>query len=222
MGYNIGRNNPNYKEGKSIIKNYCIDCKKRITSYTAKRCKTCSGLRHRKEKIKCISCGKILSSPKCKRCRKCYYEWRKINGELKGIKNPMYGRKGNLNPNYKDGSWLKKYYCKCGNSIHMVTALKGNGICASCSTKGSKNGRYIDGRSYDGYPTEFNDKLRNKIRNRDKNKCRRCNMSRKKHYKKYGKNLEVHHIDHIKKNCNENNLMTLCRICHQKITIGGK
>jgi hypothetical protein len=53
--------------------------------------------------------------------------------------------------------------------------------------------------------------LKNYIRNRDKNKCQNplCKNKTKK-------NLIIHHIDYDKKNCEEHNLITLCRSCHGK------
>lgn len=100
-----GKNNPNYKDGRTLKKYYCIDCLKKgikteITwqtfSYGTK---------------KCISCFN------------------------KGRKNPMFGvhRFGKKNPNYKDGITLKKYYCKCGREIAYSTFLYGGGKCRVCS-----------------------------------------------------------------------------------------
>jgi hypothetical protein len=36
-----GKYNPNFKDGRTLIKHYCIDCKKEISGL-AKRCKSCS------------------------------------------------------------------------------------------------------------------------------------------------------------------------------------
>jgi len=36
-----GKNNPSYKDGRTLRKYYCIDCGKELSNYTAKRCKSC-------------------------------------------------------------------------------------------------------------------------------------------------------------------------------------
>jgi hypothetical protein len=67
---------------------------------------------------------------------------------------------------------------------------------------------YIDGRSenYDYSDYEgFTKSLRQRIRKRDEFTCLLCDK----------KGIEVHHIDHDKKNSNDQNLVTLCSSCHQ-------
>lgn len=52
------------------------------------------------------------------------------------INHPMYGKKGKLAPNYKDGRCSKIYYCKqkgCDNIISYKTYFYKSGICARCS-----------------------------------------------------------------------------------------
>jgi mannose-6-phosphate isomerase-like protein (cupin superfamily) len=55
------------------------------------------------------------------------------------------------------------------------------------------------------YSFGFNKKLKNKIKKRDNNCCQLCGAT---------EDLHVHHIDYNKKNKDENNLITLCRRCH--------
>ena len=62
------------------------------------------------------------------------------------------------------------------------------------------------------YPYEFNNQLKEQIRQRDNYKCQLCN--------KYG-NI-VHHIDFDKQNNSLENLINLCRICHGKINCMNK
>jgi len=68
---------------------------------------------------------------------------------------------------------------------------------------------------WNDYPLEFNDILRNKIRKRD-NACqgRSCSMTRGLHFTVYKRNLEIHHVDYNKHNCEESNLITLCKRCN--------
>ena len=56
------------------------------------------------------------------------------------------------------------------------------------------------------------DILKEKIRDRDNHECQLCNKKEIDYYRK----LDVHHIDYNKEHYNENNLITLCQICHLK------
>lgn len=63
------------------------------------------------------------------------------------------------------------------------------------------------------YNGEFNDKLKNEIKERDGNQCQ------SPHCNKENKSLLVHHIDNIKHNNHPKNLITLCFSCHSKVTM---
>ena len=65
--------------------------------------------------------------------------------------------------------------------------------------KGKDHFCYIDGRSFIRYPSEFNQKLKNKIKIRDGYKCQNCNITEEKHLIVYGRRLEIHHINYNKK-----------------------
>ena len=56
-------------------------------------------------------------------------------------------------------------------------------------------------------PREWNHVLRNKIKERDKNKCVICESTNR---------LQVHHIDYNVLNNNDKNLITLCVNCHAR------
>lgn len=77
---------------------------------------------------------------------------------------------------------------------------------------GIKNGRWRGGISKNGYPDEWDDKLREIIRERDNYICQECGV----HQEEIGRKLDIHHIDYNKENCNLKNLISLCRICHIK------
>jgi len=77
---------------------------------------------------------------------------------------------------------------------------------------GSKNPAWLGGKSFEKYGMEFNNKLREKIRQRDNYKCQMCWTTENDVDHK----LSVHHIDYDKKNNSENNLILLCRKCHSK------
>jgi hypothetical protein len=81
---------------------------------------------------------------------------------------------------------------------------------------GKGNHQYKDGKSKEPYPINWNNALKELIRNRDK-KCKICGITRNKSKKLYGCDLIVHHIDRNKKNLNPLNLITLCQFHHFKI-----
>ena len=69
------------------------------------------------------------------------------------------------------------------------------------------------GLSFEEYTVDWNETLKRSIRERDKYICQLCSCQQ-------GDNaLDVHHIDYNKKNCNPDNLITLCRSCHSKTNV---
>lgn len=77
---------------------------------------------------------------------------------------------------------------------------------------GKNNPNWRGGSSTEPYPFMWSEKLREQIRKRDGYKCQLCNIKQKK----TPENLHIHHIDYNKKNCELNNLISLCRSCHCK------
>lgn len=61
------------------------------------------------------------------------------------------------------------------------------------------------GKSFEPYSVDWTETLRRSIRERDKYTCQVCGKEPATH---------CHHIDYDKKNCNSNNLITLCQPCH--------
>ncbi|MCK9371411.1 HNH endonuclease [Candidatus Dojkabacteria bacterium] len=59
---------------------------------------------------------------------------------------------------------------------------------------------------------EFNEKLKEIIRDRDGRKCRICGNSELEN----GKKLDCHHINYDKEDNNPKNLISLCHSCHTK------
>jgi hypothetical protein len=89
---------------------------------------------------------------------------------------------------------------------------KGDGI-------GNKNSNWKGGISKEPYAFEFNTTLKEKIRKRDNYQCqnKECNMTEEEHLIVYGKVLYIHHIDYVKKNCKEENLVSLCNQCNSRV-----
>lgn len=119
----------------------------------------------------------------------------------------------------------------CGKSIERVAYYTNqNPIFCSLSCKGKyygnrqpsgenaywygKRGKgtpnWKDGLSYEPYTSEFDNQLKELIRLRDGYKCQKCDMPEVENMEK----LTCHHIDYEKKNCEPNNLISLCRKCN--------
>jgi len=77
---------------------------------------------------------------------------------------------------------------------------------------GAKHFNWKGGSSFEPYSSDFNEALKEKIRNRDNRTCQLCGIKEEELNRK----LDVHHIDYDKKNCNEENLISLCKSCHMK------
>lgn len=75
------------------------------------------------------------------------------------------------------------------------------------SHKGEKSYFWKGGISFEPYNKEWTKTLKKSIRERDGYTCRIC-----WHYPAF----ECHHINYDKKNCNPENLVTLCNSCHTK------
>ena len=77
---------------------------------------------------------------------------------------------------------------------------------------GRKSHFYVHGHGRYPYTSKFNSQLKERIRDRDNHICQLCDRLESECDQK----LDVHHIDYKKKNCNPNNLISLCRSCHLK------
>jgi len=73
--------------------------------------------------------------------------------------------------------------------------------------KGEKSYMWKDGISFEPYSLDWTRTLKRSIRQRDYYTCQVCGKEPAVH---------VHHIDYDKKNCNSENLITLCHSCHSK------
>lgn len=123
------------------------------------------------------------------------------------LKFPNRKRKGKLSEKHR---------------ANIAKSLLGNkrtlGKKQSCETKlkrsiamrGEKHPQWRGGISFEPYSIEWNKSLKKKIRERDDRKCQICRK------KPSGRELDVHHIDYNKKNCNPENLISLCHSCHTK------
>ncbi len=110
---------------------------------------------------------------------------------------------------YKGGN----YCLDCGKKLSTYIAKK----CSRCAKIGlnllEKNGRWQGGKSFELYTSNFNQQLKDKIRVRDNFICQLCGVPELECKKR----LSIHHIDYDKKNCNKDNLTSLCNKCNAKV-----
>ncbi len=74
---------------------------------------------------------------------------------------------------------------------------------------------FLEEKKCSPYKTEFNEKFKKQIRDRDKNTCQTCRT----HQNELKRQLSCHHIDYNKINNNMKNLISLCVKCHAKTNI---
>ncbi|MEK6882153.1 MAG: HNH endonuclease signature motif containing protein [Nanoarchaeota archaeon] len=144
------------------------------------------------------------------------------NGENKG-----WFKKGNnkLKNAYK---WEKGHITseetKRKIGIANSTSQKGKKLSEETKRKigkaleGEKCHLWRGGISFEPYGLEFNEDLKEVIRNRDRRKCQIC----KKTELECKEKLSIHHIDYDKKNNDPKNLISLCRNCHMKSNFNRK
>jgi hypothetical protein len=125
---------------------------------------------------------------------------------------------------------LRKKYCVDCKKELSITARYDNTLrCQSCAARErvsrpeitfslpkflDNNPNWNNGASFEPYTIEFTKKLKESIRIRDNYECQNCSMTEEEHLIVVGKVLTIHHIDYNKKNCDENNLVTVCSSCN--------
>ena len=156
-----GKNNNNYKDGRTLTKHYCIDCDKEIcwqtASYGGKRCKLCSsrelykihrpfeGLDRSKYKRKtlnycCMDCGDLVSynsvyyGSGC--CKKCSYKYRRnYNRE----NNP------NWNPELTEFERINRRNISINEKWIKEILERDNYTCIICYSKGNMIAHHLEG-----------------------------------------------------------------------------
>lgn len=116
-----------------------------------------------------------------------------------GEKNPMWGKKHK--EEYK--KWASE--SRKGKWSYNEDQYKKQN---ENTPKGEKHPNWNGGTSFLPYNKNFNKKLKEKIKNLDKNRCSVCSKKTQK--------LVIHHIDYDKLNSIDKNLVSLCTKCHGK------
>jgi len=115
---------------------------------------------------------------------------------------------------------LRRGNTKSCGCLHKESASK---LCKKRNVKNKGNPLYqnrginhpnfIDGTAC-GRSTIETLELKELIRKRDNYTCQDCGITQKEHKKKYNRILDVHHIDGDDVNNVKENMITLCRSCH--------
>ena len=181
----LGKGNPNYKGGKIKIK--CEQCgiEFDVSPYKIKE-----------------GCRNFCSI-------ECTGRWKSEN--IRG--DECYQWNGGLVTQIckECGIEFKAHPCLIKKGYGIFCSRKCGGEWASKNRSGNKSHNWKGGISFEEYPEEFDDALKQLIRERDDFTCQLCwkEENEKKH--------PIHHIDYNKKNCNLWNLITLCRGCNAKV-----
>lgn len=141
--------------------------------------------------------------------------WWRTGGEFKkSISSWTKGLPKELSPNWKGG---KPFCSDCGKRLSNYHNKK----CSHCAKKGlfkgEKNPNWRDGISKLPYHYTFTEELKSKIRKRDNYICQLCGMTEEEHIIVYGQYLCIHHIDYKRINCQEDNLISVCRQCNSRV-----
>ena len=161
-------------------------CGKKFISFKSANKKYCS--------LKCSGIYKIKVS---------YWKGKKMSENMR--KNLSKAQE----KSWKDGKrYLSKKCLNCGSFKSKTHDCKEIAKKISISNSGNRHWNWQGGITSSGYPVGWNIHLKKTIRKRDNWQCQKCGTKNKK--------LNVHHIDHNKKNLSLNNLITWCTSCHMK------
>ena len=120
------------------------------------------------------------------------------------------------NPNSRNGFrlgnsgyWKGKRFTK-EHKENLRKSLRGKLATEGSFQKGKNHINWQGGIS--PYPMDWTDDLKEVIRKRDNYICQLCGV----HQDELDRKLDIHHIDYDKNNLNPENLVSLCRKCHNK------
>lgn len=228
--------------GKRVY--YCRVCGKQILShgkvYCSRECRTSTN--KSSIVITCPACGRTFKATKkgticCS--KKCYGQYRIMSGRVRSICeecNKVFylipsrvasGHNRFCSRSCRDkflrehGGTFKKdkivLTCmNCGAEFYRVPHLHHRKFCSIQCFREYDNKSIFRTivRKYEkkigGYPYEFDLKVKRKIRRREGFACVIC--GKRLRYR----GLSVHHINYIKEDLSEDNLIAMCQSCHQK------
>jgi len=202
----------------------CKTCNKKITFNSVKYGSGLCGSCEHKERLKDKRNHPMFGKHHTEKTKELI---RKANS---GENSFNFGKRGKESTRFKHGRYSKDYHNYC-LTCHKELSRSDAKYCSVCESKsrigqkrpehskkmkGKRNPNFINGLGNEPYSFEWRDDLKEQIRQRDNYTCQYCRITQEEHLKKYNQKLHVHHIDYNKKNCEENNLITLCNICNNK------
>ena len=130
---------------------------------------------------------------------------------------------GKNHPNWQGGE-VKRICEICDKEFFVSHSKLKEGRGKYCSNKcrgkwlhinksGENSPYWQGGISFEPYTSDFNQQLKDRIRVRDNFICQKCGVPELE----CNERLSIHHIDYDKKNCREDNLLSLCRSCNGKV-----
>lgn len=137
-------------------------------------------------------------------------------GKCSGESNGFYGKHHTEETKKRVSVFMKKVHAGKNNPFYGKTHTLEKRLQWSLHRRGKNNGNWNGGTARLPYPVEFNDELREFVRNRFGRICMICFK------KENGKRLNVHHIDYDKNNNKFDNLIPLHEECHTKTNPVGK
>lgn len=139
----------------------------------------------------------------------------RISKSNKGKHYYWLGREFSEEHKRKIGKGNKGKRCTEETIIKMRKSAIERGILPPLH-KGKDCHWYNGGRSFEPYTIDWTDTLKRSIRERDKYICQICGKTQIEELEEVERKLPIHHINYDKKNCNPDNLITLCHKCHPK------
>ena len=197
-----GIDNPNYIDGRTLKKYYCVDCGKQISIDNGLgrgngRCNSCSkkGKRNsmfgkkwtQKQKIKqSIITKKAMNNIEIK------MKIRRPRPKIRGENNPMFGvhRFGKDSPGWQGGKSFEEYGKEFDSALKEAIRQRDSYKCQVCGCSQLENGRCLDVHHKDY--NKKNNKFGNLIA-----LCKSCHMKtnyNRNYWKEYFKNkLEIYY-----------------------------
>lgn len=159
----------------------------------------------KKEVIKtCLTCGKEFivnednTNPSEYCSQSCAYESFSIEKESRDCEN--------CGDQFETMPRSEKRFCSYKCSAEDTMSKRDLNLASNPNWRG--------GKSFEPYTSDFTEKLKEEIRNRDQRRCKICGKEEKEEIKDRSKKLQIHHIDYEKSNCKKENLISLCSVCH--------
>lgn len=167
-----------------------------------------------REKMSMSAMGKIISPE----TRRKIGEKSKLHKHSEEAKKKIGETHSGSKCNFWKGGKKREECIVCGKEFYNYNYQKNRRHCSNecryITISNEKSGEnsilWQGGKSFEEYTVDWTRTLRRAIRERDNYTCQVCGLEQG------DRAHSVHHIDYDKKNCNPDNLITLCTKCHIK------